>query len=465
MAHDSFLMAHVMFPSGFIFTGCSIDDCHMDESKSDRRIFDLGSHLSRFLEVTLAECKQLCLEDQRCRSIDFSTLENNCHLNSVDSSDEAFREQNGWQVSDKVCSGENQVSFNLKSTSTSEKDFHANEITTHMSQTEGTTTIRSTSASMDTTFTSESGEPSQPTVITYEAYTPAGVTTDENPERTATSHELAVTSHKLAATSQEIAATPESAAPLESARSQTFEASEASTLAAQTFESPPRQNLISLTNPAEKQDVSTDRDQSPLALATAKVIDEFQLEWEIWAPWTVCHRSKESHRYEKLRFKLCLVSNEMDNKTDCHHHLTGIADGRQTYLKYAVQREECIADVDGSWAEWTAWSTCSASCDEGTTSRRRKCAGKSVNGRSCIGQVTQNGFCVQEKCPQDEALLSRSRSVLKRREELLPTHVFTESDSAASNIGIATVAIIVLVLPILVILSLDFFTLKHQLKE
>ncbi|ELU01793.1 hypothetical protein CAPTEDRAFT_216679 [Capitella teleta] len=170
------------------------------------------------------------------------------------------------------------------------------------------------------------------------------------------------------------------------------------------------------------------------------------LEWEVWTTWTACYFK---HRFERLRIRLCTVSESEATKrigSACPlklHANTTSGTRKSLVLQYASEHEECIPDVDGIWTGWTYWSACSSSCDAGTKSRKRTCLGRSGSGRKCPGKNNQNDFCVVAECHPEDAV-SSSRFVLRRREELLPTDVFTESDSFPSNICLSVSAIAIL---------------------
>ncbi|ELT90870.1 hypothetical protein CAPTEDRAFT_217241 [Capitella teleta] len=342
-----------------------------------------GKNCKAISGITLDECKELCLRESCCKSIDYddhnSIQRNECKLNNVNSHDDV-----NWVQCD-ICTFYNKECLEVPTTdmitvtATSQKSTTL-QLELETSQKSTTSQLESETSQKSTTPQLESETSLKSTTPQLESETSQKSTTpqleSETSQKSTTSQLESETSHK-STTSQ-----LESETSQKSTTSHIFDDSTLTTIAAQTFESSTRQTETSRSVPG-----------------------------------------------------------------------------------YSVQREKCIADVDGSWAEWTPWSTCSASCDEGTTFRRRKCAGKSGNGRPCIGQATQNGFCVREKCLQEEVSLSRSRSILKRREKLLPTQAFTESDSSPYNISVATVAILVLVLFFGGILVLDYVTLKRHLVE
>ena len=57
--------------------------------------------------------------------------------------------------------------------------------------------------------------------------------------------------------------------------------------------------------------------------------------------------------------------------------------------------------VAGGWTDWTLWSVCSATCDNGQTSRQRFCARPSPanGGLNCPGPSTEQKACKVANCP------------------------------------------------------------------
>ena len=55
---------------------------------------------------------------------------------------------------------------------------------------------------------------------------------------------------------------------------------------------------------------------------------------------------------------------------------------------------------DGNWSQWSPWTACSRSCDEGKKARSRKCDNpKPTNqGRACKGLSKEEVLCVQPRC-------------------------------------------------------------------
>ncbi|XP_022341552.2 semaphorin-5A-like [Crassostrea virginica] len=59
--------------------------------------------------------------------------------------------------------------------------------------------------------------------------------------------------------------------------------------------------------------------------------------------------------------------------------------------------------VDGSWSFWSEWSTCTASCDQGTQTRNRTCSNPapSNGGQPCAGDKAEIQICMVTVCPVD----------------------------------------------------------------
>ena len=55
---------------------------------------------------------------------------------------------------------------------------------------------------------------------------------------------------------------------------------------------------------------------------------------------------------------------------------------------------------DGKWGDWSAWGTCSVTCDGGTQVRNRKCTNPAPNygGSACEGSASENQACGSEAC-------------------------------------------------------------------
>ena len=62
----------------------------------------------------------------------------------------------------------------------------------------------------------------------------------------------------------------------------------------------------------------------------------------------------------------------------------------------------CI--VDGGWSEWTEWSSCSTTCEEGIQRRKRVCNNPvpEHGGSTCKGEDNITKICVRKECPSKE---------------------------------------------------------------
>ncbi|XP_062616948.1 sushi, von Willebrand factor type A, EGF and pentraxin domain-containing protein 1-like isoform X2 [Saccostrea cucullata] len=72
------------------------------------------------------------------------------------------------------------------------------------------------------------------------------------------------------------------------------------------------------------------------------------------------------------------------------------------------------AIIDGGWSNWEFWSTCSKSCESGTTERRRFCNNPlpSQGGQPCEGLGAERQECNTEKCPECPAFTAGNNSVV-----------------------------------------------------
>ncbi|XP_060551735.1 thrombospondin-1-like, partial [Ruditapes philippinarum] len=57
--------------------------------------------------------------------------------------------------------------------------------------------------------------------------------------------------------------------------------------------------------------------------------------------------------------------------------------------------------VDGNWAEWSPWSECDVTCENGIQTRKRTCTNPAPanKGLDCIGNSTDTKPCVKQLCP------------------------------------------------------------------
>lgn len=64
---------------------------------------------------------------------------------------------------------------------------------------------------------------------------------------------------------------------------------------------------------------------------------------------------------------------------------------------------QCFFAVDGGWTEWTEFSDCSTTCDNGTQTRTRTCTNPvpQYNGSDCDGHHQESIPCFLRHCPVD----------------------------------------------------------------
>ena len=57
--------------------------------------------------------------------------------------------------------------------------------------------------------------------------------------------------------------------------------------------------------------------------------------------------------------------------------------------------------VDGVWSDWGGYGSCTATCDNGTSTRTRTCNNHahSHGGRTCQGTNTDTQLCKLNTCP------------------------------------------------------------------
>ncbi|XP_053377847.1 SCO-spondin-like isoform X2 [Mercenaria mercenaria] len=112
-----------------------------------------------------------------------------------------------------------------------------------------------------------------------------------------------------------------------------------------------------------------------------------------WSNWSVYSRcSATCANGTHIRTRTCNFDPRYDHGADC----VGIS--KQTDTCWAG---EC--PVDGVWADWGAWHTCTVSCGGGTQERTRVCSFKkgSPHGANCTGDTHESQPCGTEFCPVD----------------------------------------------------------------
>ncbi|WAR30002.1 MLP-like protein, partial [Mya arenaria] len=59
--------------------------------------------------------------------------------------------------------------------------------------------------------------------------------------------------------------------------------------------------------------------------------------------------------------------------------------------------------INGQWAEWSSWGSCSLTCGDGVQSRHRTCTNPSPTngGVMCPGEENESMACAKQACPTD----------------------------------------------------------------
>lgn len=58
-----------------------------------------------------------------------------------------------------------------------------------------------------------------------------------------------------------------------------------------------------------------------------------------------------------------------------------------------------IITVNGNWENWSVWSICDKSCNNGSRTRYRQCVQPKHGGFNCTGQNIQSSLCNSHNCP------------------------------------------------------------------
>ncbi|XP_068700145.1 uncharacterized protein [Montipora foliosa] len=113
-----------------------------------------------------------------------------------------------------------------------------------------------------------------------------------------------------------------------------------------------------------------------------------------WSSWSVC--SKTCGRGWKKRIRECNDPLPSNGGKDCYEQGLGPSEERT----HCFERS---CPLDGSYNDWSAWTTCSMSCGGGVKFRHRNCTNPPPmhGGRDCslIGPSTESDSCNSEPCP------------------------------------------------------------------
>merc|ERR1719422_1048713 len=111
--------------------------------------------------------------------------------------------------------------------------------------------------------------------------------------------------------------------------------------------------------------------------------------WGDWLAWGSCSLSCGAAG-SQTRIRNCDNPPMQNNGEDCK------GDGSQSKTCHMGP-----CSVDGNWASWGAWSTCSSSCAAGTRTHTRTCTDPAPfnGGAACAGSDTETGSCDAGACP------------------------------------------------------------------
>ncbi|NWU93884.1 HMCN1 protein, partial [Upupa epops] len=111
-------------------------------------------------------------------------------------------------------------------------------------------------------------------------------------------------------------------------------------------------------------------------------------EWSSWLPWGPC--SETCGKGTQVRLRLC------NNPPPAHDG--SYCEGSDAQIQVCNKRR---CPVDGKWAMWSSWSSCTVSCGGGNRQRMRHCSDPApqFGGRKCEGNDIQIDFCNSDPCP------------------------------------------------------------------
>ncbi|KAJ8287344.1 hypothetical protein COCON_G00000030 [Conger conger] len=106
--------------------------------------------------------------------------------------------------------------------------------------------------------------------------------------------------------------------------------------------------------------------------------------WEEWSPWSLC--SVTCGRGSRTRSRSCMAPQH----------------GGKTCGGPELQTKLCniaVCPGGGNWGSWSAWGSCSKTCDSGWQQRLRMCQGVGAQGYPCQGSAEELRVCGDRKCP------------------------------------------------------------------
>ncbi|XP_063427238.1 uncharacterized protein LOC134710771 [Mytilus trossulus] len=110
--------------------------------------------------------------------------------------------------------------------------------------------------------------------------------------------------------------------------------------------------------------------------------------WTQWSPWSACNVTCDGGLRHTQR--TCTNPAPKFGGEECA--------GEYTMFDSC---SEMACPIDGSWSEWSLWSTCDVTCGNGSVSRSRSCSRLQLEGEDCDGNTTDIGICENPPCPID----------------------------------------------------------------
>ncbi|XP_062521112.1 A disintegrin and metalloproteinase with thrombospondin motifs adt-1-like [Corticium candelabrum] len=111
--------------------------------------------------------------------------------------------------------------------------------------------------------------------------------------------------------------------------------------------------------------------------------------WSRWSSWSTCTGAIGGPKH--LSHRTCTNPTPNNTQSTCP------GDRERT--------KGCVFHVaaHGRWCEWTLWSSCSVTCEEGVRVRIRECACPPAagGGRECLGTNEEEEVCILPHCPID----------------------------------------------------------------
>eukprot|EP00112_Aurelia_sp_Birch-Aquarium-sp1_P007646 Seg1835.11 transcript_id=Seg1835.11/GoldUCD/mRNA.D3Y31 product="Zinc metalloproteinase nas-15" protein_id=Seg1835.11/GoldUCD/D3Y31 len=106
-----------------------------------------------------------------------------------------------------------------------------------------------------------------------------------------------------------------------------------------------------------------------------------------WSAWSACDSA-----CQKQRQRFCMSSDISKCKGANRH-------GVETQMR-SCPIFKCYASVDGHWARWSSWTSCSVTCGNGFRSRSRRCSDPApkYGGKGCQGKRQDTLPCNYRKC-------------------------------------------------------------------